>query len=194
MSTLSNHLSLFNIEYNVDIELSLGQKIFIEDIITNCSYPPTQSTYLQQQKIVSIINWVIMISSRMDVHDSTLLTALILLKRICNQHELKLNYLNVFQLSLTSILVSSKLLEDINFLNREWVYCCENRFDLQTINQMENEFLDLLNFNLIVKPIEISNLIENRLYGGSDTQYCCFNDCNERCLKCEPVLTDATLC
>ncbi|KAJ3220747.1 hypothetical protein HK099_004037 [Clydaea vesicula] len=82
---------------------------------------------------------------------STLVTALIFLKKLKFNHKnCKGSEGSAHRLILASLIVASKYLFDDTYDNKAWQIVSENLFCLKDINKMEMEFLTYLNYELLV--------------------------------------------
>lgn len=102
----------------------------------------------KQLPTISLSDYLNRIINYTKVEHSTLIAAMIYLKRYCTQTKTMLNEYNTHRLLVTSIIVSIKFNEDEKFNNL--FYSVIAGTDLRQMNQLEEDFLDGLNFNMFI--------------------------------------------
>ena len=102
----------------------------------------------KQLSTISLSDYLNRIINYTKVEHSTLIAAMIYLKRYCTQTKTMLNEYNTHRLLVTSIIVSIKFNEDEKFNNL--FYSVIAGTDLRQMNQLEEDFLDGLNFNMFI--------------------------------------------
>jgi len=78
------------------------------------------------------------------------LLALIFLDRIMTSRSIQLNSYNVHRFLIISVLIATKILDDSPYENRYFSHV--GGISVQELNQLERQFLVLLNFNLNIPP------------------------------------------
>ena len=102
----------------------------------------------KQLPTISLSDYLNRIINYTKVEHSTLIAAMIYLKRYCTQTKTMLNEYNTHRLLVTSIIVSIKFNEDEKFNNL--FYSVIAGTDSRQMNQLEEDFLDGLNFNMFI--------------------------------------------
>ena len=83
-----------------------------------------------------------------EMEDNTLIIALISIDRLCNIASITLTQYNIHRILFTAILIAVKYNEDKIYDNAYYAEIAG--VPLKELNVMENEFLDLINFNICV--------------------------------------------
>lgn len=86
--------------------------------------------------------------TNLQLSTAVFIVALIYLDRIEIKSQLRINRYNVKRLTLTSIILSMKYMEDICYRNSGFAFLTDNNIDL--INTLEAKFLDAINWELHV--------------------------------------------
>ncbi|KAI9335669.1 hypothetical protein BDR26DRAFT_783127, partial [Obelidium mucronatum] len=61
------------------------------------------------------------------------------------------DYLIHYRLLLITMLTAYKYINERSVSNKAWTRACDFTFDLEEINEMEREFLDILEYDLVVE-------------------------------------------
>ena len=97
---------------------------------------------------VSIQNYLDRLAKYSKIENNTLLLVLIYIDRICELNKIRLNYFNIHKLILGGLLIAIKYNEDDYFSNT--FYSKVGGVTQKEINNLEYEFLTLIDFNLYV--------------------------------------------
>ena len=98
---------------------------------------------------ISLFDYLYRIKYYGEMEDNTLIIALILIDRLCDITGLTLTPYNIHRILFGSILVSVKYNEDLFYDNN--YYSSIAGVGLKKLNQIEEEFVDMMEFNLYVE-------------------------------------------
>ena len=99
-------------------------------------------------KVINIKAYLKRIIESSEIESSTLIYSIALLKHFIRRTNVLLTVGNVYSLLFTSMLVSLKLNEDLNFTYDN--YALIGGFDIKQLTVMENTFLNLIGFDIIL--------------------------------------------
>ena len=116
-----------NIEINKKIRLFMLKKI-----------PP-----------ISIKEFFIRLIKYSKISASTLIFILIYIDRLCQKYKFKINYFNIYKFILAAMVIAVKYNEDDFFSSR--FYANLGGISKTEMNNLEYEFISMINFNLYVK-------------------------------------------
>ena len=111
---------------------------------------------------ISIYNFLDRLVKYSRIQNSTLMLILIYIDRLCDINYVNLTFYNIHKLILASMIVAIKFNED-NYLSNEY-YAKIGGVSKNEINNLEYEFLCLIQFNLFVDDdifIKYSNFVNN---------------------------------
>ena len=97
---------------------------------------------------ISIEKYLERLISHTKMEISTLILILIYIDKICKNNKFRLNYFNIHKLIVTSMLISIKYNEDDFFSNS--FYAKVGGVSIRELNNLEYEFLSLIDFDLYV--------------------------------------------
>ena len=153
------HEKLYNNNYNNnDKKETSGILKIISDILTDIceegkSNPEEKLKLLKpfiSKKIpsITIINYIERLFKYSKVSENTMILVLIYIDRICANHKINLNYYNIHKIILASFIVTIKFHED-DYYSLTF-YAKLGGVTIKEINNLEYEFLNLIDFNLFV--------------------------------------------
>ena len=97
---------------------------------------------------ISIEKYLVRLVSHSKMEISTLILILIYIDKICKNNKFRLNFFNIHKFIVTSMLVSIKYNEDDFFSNS--FYAKVGGVSIRELNNLEYEFLSLIDFDLYV--------------------------------------------
>ncbi len=96
-------------------------------------------------KLEDYVNYIV---SVFKLEENTLFYSLILIQKFLNKNtDFQVTYSNVFKIFFTSVYLSSKLLEDVNYSHQE--FSKFSGFKTTIISIMESEFMEMMDYNVI---------------------------------------------
>ena len=102
---------------------------------------------------ISIENYLNRVQKYTKLEDSTLIIALIYTDRVLGNKNIKLSKHNIFKILLTAILIAIKYNEDEIYDN--YYFAQIFGVKITELNKLENEFLDLIGFELFISKKEL---------------------------------------
>mmetsp|Transcript_45174 Transcript_45174/g.32990 ORF Transcript_45174/g.32990 Transcript_45174/m.32990 type:complete len:425 (-) Transcript_45174:221-1495(-) len=175
-----------------DAALIFEEKNFLRQewyITTTSGYSSTMPLFLyvlekievvvQRVQKEDLVEFMKKVMDKMQLATECIIISLIYLEKIMLKSKIEVRFCNWKPLMFTAILLASKFWEDINFWNVDYVEALD-LYPLKAINQLENEFLSLCDYNLFVSAEmytqynmavkELSNPVLNRLSGRTSQQ------------------------
>lgn len=155
-------------EVPLDDRLLHNLSIILEEIANDSKNLDNYEEIIQAQKDnpfsskkrpkISMYDYLKRISSFSMINTSTYIIALMLTDRLCLESSLCITEKNIHRLIFTSILIAIKINEDIYY---EMNYYAEIAgISLAELIILEESFLDLIKFNLNIKPEDYQKYIE----------------------------------
>ena len=149
---------LYNNNYSNDKIESLGMLKIISDLLTDIceegkSNPEEKLKLLKpfiSKKIpsITIINYIERLFKYSKASENIMILVLIYIDRICANQKINLNYYNIHKIILASFIVSIKFYED-DYYSLSF-YAKLGGVTLKEINNLEYEFLKLIDFKLFI--------------------------------------------
>lgn len=171
--------SLNNMKMSIDIENNDNNNNFIKeseefinkDVNNNnkrfhFNETPKESQFRlfdsKLSKVINIKEYLKRIIDSSELESSTLVYTIALLKSFIKKTNIYLTVSNVYSLLFISLLISVKLNEDINFTYEN--YALIGGFDIKQLIIMENSFLNLIEFEIVIKPESYERFTRNFTY------------------------------
>ena len=139
-------------------EISTTLNSIIQESNKNNNHHKDNSLFSRQQiPKISIFDYLLRIQKYSGIEESTIIISLIYIDRICKKKGIVLSKYNIHRLIFTAILIAIKYNEDIIYDNL--YYSKIGGVTKKELLILENEFLQLIDFNLFV-----SNKIYQKYY------------------------------
>ena len=139
-------------------EISTTLNSIIQESSKNKNHHKDNSLFSRQQiPKISIFDYLLRIQKYSGIEESTIIISLIYIDRICKKKGIVLSKYNIHRLIFTAILIAIKYNEDIIYDNL--YYSKIGGVTKKELLILENEFLQLIDFNLFV-----SNKIYQKYY------------------------------
>ena len=139
-------------------EISTTLNSIIQENSKNKNHHKDNSLFSRQQiPKISIFDYLLRIQKYSGIEESTIIISLIYIDRICKKKGIVLSKYNIHRLIFTAILIAIKYNEDIIYDNL--YYSKIGGVTKKELLILENEFLQLIDFNLFV-----SNKIYQKYY------------------------------
>ena len=139
-------------------EISTTLNSIIQESNKNNNHHKDNSLFFRQQiPKISIFDYLLRIQKYSGIEESTIIISLIYIDRICKKKGIVLSKYNIHRLIFTAILIAIKYNEDIIYDNL--YYSKIGGVTKKELLILENEFLQLIDFNLFV-----SNKIYQKYY------------------------------
>ena len=139
-------------------EISTTLNSIIQENSKNKNHHKDNSLFSRQQiPKISIFDYMLRIQRYSGIEESTMILSLIYIDRICKKKGIVLSKYNIHRLIFTAILIAIKYNEDIIYDNL--YYSKIGGVTKKELLILENEFLQLIDFNLFV-----SNKIYQKYY------------------------------
>ncbi|EGR33397.1 n-terminal domain protein [Ichthyophthirius multifiliis] len=114
---------------------------------------------------ISINDYLLRINKLSGCTQECYIMALIYIDRITERHKnFLINSYSIHRIIITSVMISIKFYED-KYYNNEY-YAKIGGISLQEVNQLERDFLQLINFRLYINPVLFYNYREKILDSG----------------------------
>lgn len=147
-------------------ELSMRQFfIFYADLIKAHIREPKVvplPTSIQKEPPVKLDYYLRRLVQQADAPKECFINSIILLRRFFkyNKHQ-NLTWFNVYRLSLISLIVSSKMLEDRCFTLEDWNRIALGFYGVNGLSSLEGQFLKLIHWNVLVTQTQFDRLLSN---------------------------------
>ena len=135
-------------------------KIILSNSIANNNCNDNKYSYenlFKAQKLpsISIINFICKLVKYANIENNTLIVSLIILDRFLNATKTSLTQENVYILTLISIVISCKYLQDV--ILDDTSFAVLGSMNVKSFSLYEGAFLSALNYNIYVSQLEFSN-------------------------------------
>lgn len=150
---INNLEDINNIKKLIIIVPHLIENIIVKNIEMFNNKNPFISTLFDVEKStdinLSFTNYFLRLIKHTNAESSSIIYALCLLDRICNNNIIKLTYNNVHKLFFTSLVISVKLLEDFTYSDSHYSKC--GGVTNVELAMLETIFLKYINYDISVK-------------------------------------------
>ncbi|KAI9340737.1 cyclin-domain-containing protein [Pilaira anomala] len=133
-------------------------------LLTNNQIPTTQITYFHSRAVpnITVLSYLTRIHKFAPFTNEALLSILIYFDSITKlENGFTINSYNIHRLLITSLVVASKFTSDVFYANSR--YAKVGGIPLRELNQLELEFLFLINFQLHIKLPELQDYADQLL-------------------------------
>jgi len=168
-NTLEDHHRLPNEMFSVVDQMDRNEALhrsisilieFLQAHLVEVKLDPTDPTHqgFLNEPNVPLYQWVQYLVTKTHSHQLIPLVALHYLNKLVTTKNLQITNVNVFRLTLVSLMMGTKVFHDIPIQNKFWANC-SGKYCLKDINKMEVELLSLLQWQMDIASEEFKPLM-----------------------------------